>query len=307
MSNLHWIRPYWLFALIPWCIAAYYLWRHQTSQSSWSSICDPHLLRHQLVDSGKQQQLSMLPLILALLLMILGLAGPSLTKLPTPTYQTVLPRVILLDMSPDMFNTDVKPSRLFRAKLLIRDILAQTKEGQIALIAYSGMPFVVSPLTQDSNTIETLLSSLNEGVMPVNGNDLSAALNEGKRLVEQAGFHLGDMLVITANTPTEKAIDTAARLADKNFQTSVLPINASKWVSNADQSLAKAGKGIVIDFPNSSHGLQLWLNESGRSHQLQEDVMNNVPLWRDEGHWLMLLALLCLIPVFRRGYLEALA
>ncbi|WP_367606844.1 VWA domain-containing protein [Legionella sp. W05-934-2] len=307
MSSLHWIRPYWLLALIPCILAAFYLWRYQTNQSSWSAICDPHLLKHQLVASGKQQRLSMLPLIVSLLLMILGLAGPSWTKLPTPTYQTVMPRVILLDMSSAMQDTDVKPNRLFRAKLLIRDILDQTKEGQIALIAYSGMPFVVSPLTQDSNTIESLLSSLNNDVMPVSGDDLAAALQEGKQLIEQAGFHIGDLLVITANQPTQQAIETAESLAENNFQTSVLPINGNHWISNADNALAKAGKGMVIDFPNSGPGLQRWLNESHRSHQLQADVMNNVPLWKDEGHWFMLLALLSLIPVFRRGYLEALA
>lgn len=307
MSNLHWIRPYWLFALIPWFITAYYLWRHQTSQSSWSAVCDPHLLRHQLVDSGKEQRLSMIPLILALLMMILGLAGPSWIKLPAPTYQSIMPRVILLDMSSAMFDTDVKPSRLFRAKLLIRDILSQTKEGQVGLIAYSGMPFLVSPLTQDSNTIETLLSSLNEDIMPVNGNDMAAALQEGKRVIEQAGFHIGDMLVITANEPSNQSITIAAELAKHNFQTSVLPINGSNTISNADKALAKAGNGMVIDFSSSNQGIKQWLSDSNRSHQLHEDVMNNVPLWQDEGHWLMLLALLFLIPVFRRGYLEAMA
>lgn len=307
MSNLHWIRPHWLYALIPWVMGAYFLWRNQSNQSSWSAICDPHLLKHQLVDSGKQLRLSMTPIILALLLVIVGLAGPSWTKLPTPTYQTVMPRVILLDMSPSMLDTDIKPSRLFRAKLLIRDILAQSKEGQIALIAYSSMPFIVSPLTEDNNTIVSLLSSLTEDIMPVTGNDMAAALKEGKRLVEQAGFHLGDMLVVTGSEPPQRAIDVSAELAGGNFHSSILSVNSNTQPSGADKAFATAGKGIAISYLNSNQGIQQWLNDSSRSHQLHEDVMNNVPQWRDEGHWLMMIALLCLIPVFRRGYLEALA
>ncbi len=306
MSNLHLIRPYWLFALIPLVIFALYSWRNQSYQSSWSSICDSHLLKHQLFEPGKQFRMTMVPVFLALLMMILGLSGPSWTKLSTPTYQTIMPRVILLDMSQTMLDTDVQPTRLFRAKLLIRDILAQSKEGQIALIAYSGMPFVVSPLTQDSNTIQSLLSSLNENIMPVTGDDLASALQEGKRLVEQAGFHLGDLLVITGNQPSKQAIEAAATLADEKFHSSLLSVNTSNRPSSADQAFVKAGEGIVISYANSRQGIQNWLDKSSRSHQLQEDVMNNIPRWNDEGHWLMLIALLCLIPVFRRGYLEAL-
>jgi Ca-activated chloride channel family protein len=307
MIDLHWIRPYWLLGLIPLGILSFLLLRHQVAKSGWIEICDPHLLRHQLDAGQKQRRLTILPFILSLFLMTLGLAGPSWIKLPTPTYETIMPRVILLDMSSSMMASDVKPTRLFRAKLLIRDALSMAKEGQFALIAYSGMPFVVSPLTQDNNTIISLLSALTDSVMPVDGQNLAAALVKAKQLVVRAGFHRADFLVISANSISAQAVDTAKQLSKENFHTSILSINSASSVSKRDKALATAGLGQMISFKQSGAGLRRWLVQSEREHELRQDVMNNVPLWKDEGHWLILLSLLCLLPIFRRGYLEALA
>ena len=90
----------------------------------------------------------------------LALAGPSWNKIPLPIHKQQTPLVILLDLSPSMWAEDVKPNRLTRARLKLIDLLHTRQEGTTALVAYAGDAHVVTPLTDDTATIISLLHPL---------------------------------------------------------------------------------------------------------------------------------------------------
>ncbi len=64
---------------------------------------------------------------IAVSLCITALAGPVYKKLPQPVYREQSSLVVLLDLSQSMNATDIKPSRLARAKLELLDILKTRK------------------------------------------------------------------------------------------------------------------------------------------------------------------------------------
>ena len=75
-----------------------------------------------------------------------------------------------------MDATDLKPSRLTLARFKVLDILNRTKDGQVGLIVFAGDAFVVSPLTDDVQTIAALVPVLTSDIMPAQGSRIARGL-----------------------------------------------------------------------------------------------------------------------------------
>jgi Ca-activated chloride channel family protein len=71
---------------------------------------------------------------------------------------------------------DVSPTRLERAKLKVRDLLALRPGARTAIFAYAGSAHLVLPLTDDANLIRTYVDSLATSIMPMPGKDTAKAL-----------------------------------------------------------------------------------------------------------------------------------
>ncbi|WP_419419665.1 vWA domain-containing protein [Legionella sp. D16C41] len=304
ITEFHFLRPWWLIALLPLTLLYWQLLRQNPRLQSWGAVCDSHLLNHLIKSQevGKRYR-SLLFLLCAGILLIISLAGPSWSRLPVPAFQAIQPRVIILDMSENMLDSDLKPDRLSRAKFILHDLLTQTNVGQLGLIVFTGQPFVVSPLTDDAKTIDSLLPSLTPEIMPIGGQKLSDALDEGAKLIKQAGFNEGQLLVLTATPPSNEANNIAKKLAAQGIVTSIVPMIAKDALSPLFSSLAKSGKGEVLTLSNGSQ-LRQWLAKSNKKQRFTQSEYKDVPIWRDEGRWFLLPALLLLLPVFRRGWLQ---
>ena len=236
--------------------------------------------------------------------MLIALAGPTWQQRPVPIYQSVQPRVVLLDLSEDMLQQDLSPTRLARAKFKLHDLLLHPNPGQLGLLVYTGEPFMVSPLTQDAQTIESLLPSLSPAIMPIQGNRLDLALHEAQKMLNASLLQGGEVLVLTGKLPTSSAVDAARQLAKQHIHVSVIPLLADHLANTLFEPLARAGHGKVIPFSPQNHDIDQWLSQSHAKMAYQTDNLQDIPLWYDEGHWFLLLALILLLPIFRRGGLQ---
>ena len=113
-----------------------------------------------------------------------------------------------------MMAQDEKPSRFERARYKLVDILDRSKDYQTALIGYAGEAYVAAPLTDDIGTVRNLVDALDPSTMPVAGNHAAAAIQQAEKLIEQAGLHAGDIIVL-ADSADEQAPSTprARRIA----------------------------------------------------------------------------------------------
>lgn len=306
-SEFHLIRPFWLLTLLPLLAFATTMLRRNPNLSAWNEVCDPHLLPY-LIKTKPQakRQLSLLALLLSALFMIISLSGPSWSRFPVPTYQPIQPRVLILDMSEAMLEQDLQPNRLNRAKFKLHDLLVTRKEsGQFGLVVYTGEPFVAAPLTDDSQTIDALLPMLLPDTMPVDGHRLDTALNEASKLFTQAGFNHGDILVLTARAPSSEDIDAAKVLDAEGIHVSIMPVlNRTQALNPLFERFAKSGGGLLIPMTDTSDDLKRWLQATHTHQVFAADLNNEVPVWRDQGRWFIVPALLLLLPVFRRGWLQ---
>lgn len=305
MTDFHFLRPLWLFMLVPLVLSMLLIWRKKTGAQAWESVCDSHLLDHLLVFKGARKRFwPLFILFLSGIAMTFALAGPAWKRLPVPTYQMIQARVIVLNLSRSMLNKELRPDRLSRAKFKLHDLFQRRNAGQFGLIVYTDEPFVVSPLTDDAQTIDALLSILSPDIMPVSGNSLSSALDEAEKLITSAGFHEGQILVMTAETPDLQDIETAKALAQKKIQTSVMPILATTDLNPLFQALANAGQGMLLPLNEQSTDLDRWLQAATQTKEFSRSEEGEIPQWRDEGRWFLVPALIFLLPVFRRGWIQ---
>ena len=333
LSLFHFLRPQWFFALIPLLLLIYLMFFRKTGNRSWEAICDEKLLPHILIRglSGRRH-VSMALTATGGLLAIMALAGPVWEKLPQPVFTSQNALVIALDLTRSMDASDVSPSRLERARFKIRDILEQREEGQTALLVYAGDAFVVTPLTDDTETIKSQLNALTTGIMPALGNRAGIAIAKGVDLLRQAGMRRGDVLLITDEVNLDEAKESAMELRNRGYRLSIMgvgtqhgvpvPLPDGGFLKGKDgeiiipvldegplRQLSASGGGKYIRLAKDDHDIALltgYFTASARGNeQISTELETDV--WREQGPWLVL----CLLPLaallFRRGYVFVLA
>ena len=221
IQQLHFLRPelFWLLALVFGAFICQHLLRSKSSQ--WYDVVDPLLIEHLLDNPANNQasRRSSIPLIAAALaccIAVIAMAGPSWERLPSVVEQKTDAMIIITDLTLSMHATDIKPSRLIRTRYKLLELLKQRKEGQTALIAYSGDAHVVSPLTDDASTIAALIPSLSPEIMPSIGSNAVAAFNSATQLLKNSGISRAKIIWFTDEAlPSDiKTIDNI--LNDKN-------------------------------------------------------------------------------------------
>ncbi|MFA5983663.1 MAG: VWA domain-containing protein [Methylococcaceae bacterium] len=323
--EFHFIRPLWLLALIPYAILIVLSLKHKLKQGNWSVICDAELLPFLLETQpvlAKRWQLTLGAI--AALFTIFALAGPTWQRLPAPVFRNDSALVIALDLSLSMNATDIKPSRLIRARYKIADILTHRKEGQSALLVYAGDAFTVTPLTDDKQTIISQLEALNTNIMPNQGNNTIQALAKATDLLKQAALQKGTILLVTDGVDLNATLPAIKALAD--YRLSVLAVGtedgapiaagAGGFVKDDNgeiviprlnvkelKQVALEGHGDFQLLSSNDQDVQNILasidTSSSRQGQEKKDLL--LEQWDDKGPWLLLLVLPLAALLFRRG------
>jgi len=94
--------------------------------------------------------------------------------------------VFLLDCSRSMLASDVRPSRLQRAKLAIMDFVQRRGRGRVGLVAFAGQAFLQCPLTFDYGAFQEALTIVDDKTIPVPGTDIGRALDEGVHALQKS-------------------------------------------------------------------------------------------------------------------------
>ncbi len=123
--------------------------------------------------------------------------------------------LIAVDVSKSMLTQDVKPSRLERTKLEMKDLLKKLKGDRVGLIAFAGDAFLVCPLTNDYNGFMLSLNDLNVDTIPRGGTDISSAIKEAQKSYTKSLGHFKSLVIVTDGEDLEGDVLETAKKASK--------------------------------------------------------------------------------------------
>lgn len=324
----HFLRPAWLLLFVPLAWLCWRLYRRAGSRDVLARFCDAALLPHLTVALGGVARGRLLPFVLGGTLAVLALAGPTAERIPQPVYREQAALVVLLDLSRSMNAQDVAPSRLARARYKVRDLLAARQRGQTALVVYTDRAFVVTPLTDDINTIVSQLSVMEPALMPSQGTDAAAAVETALSLLEQAGYPSGDLLMVTDEVPDTQRARVRDLLEGHDVRLNILGVGteAGAPVPDAGGGFVKGADGqiVVARFDpaalaaaaHENHGSYATLTPDGRDIDalkafldtremgaVESAARRQTEQWHELGPWLLVPLVLLASLAFRRGLL----
>lgn len=322
-----WLRPWWLIALLPIAVLAWLLLRSHINAGRWRQVVDPALQPYVLDSTGTGKRSGLFLLPLAWTLAVVVLAGPVWQRVPVPAFQRMASEVLLLDLSASMRTTDVLPDRFERARYKLLDILDRADGRQVGLIAFAERPYVISPLTQDRDTLRGFVPSLSPEIVPVQGSRLDLAIDRAVELLSAAGVSGGEVTALTDNPADARTRAAAARLAEAGHRLSILAVGTAAgaplkradghFLQDADgtivvprldieglQALARLGGGTALAMRLDTSDLDA-LRATGTLSGVPSDsaVDARQAYWREWGYWLLPVFLAGALSLFRRGVL----
>ena len=224
-----------------------------------------------------------------------------------------------------MLAEDVTPSRLIKARYKMIDILKTRQQGFTGLVVYGGEAFTVSPLTEDGNTIVSLIPTLHPGLLPVYGSNTEDGIDAAMDLIKNAGYQQADILLLTDGVSRAAFGDISSQLKSRNIRLHILGIGTAegapipmgnggfvknkngsillpKLDSSALRQLAGLGGGKFVSMSNDdsdiNHLLQAVASDFPETTVVSDQTFD---VWEDYGYWLILLLLPLLLASFRKG------
>lgn len=226
-------------------------------------------------------------LLLALLFVIVGVAGPQFGSKLQQVKKKGVELMIALDVSNSMMAQDIKPSRLEKAKMAISRMVEKLSNDKVGLIVFAGDAYVQLPITTDYSSAKLFLSNITTDIVPIQGTAIGAAIDLAANSFTPETETSKAIIVITdGENHQDDAVAAAKRAHEKGIAIHTIgmgleqgaPIpekgqpgqfmkdgNGNVVVSKLDEAtlrdIAKAGEGVYVRASNTNVGLEQLLDE----------------------------------------------
>jgi len=329
----HFAQPGWLWALLlclPVALWLIFSRRFDNRNERIRQYADAHLLPHLLGRSEAPSRTRWLRFFRwtgVWTLLVLAMAGPRWDFTDVELFRPGTNLVVLFDISRSMDVTDVKPNRLARARQEVEDLLNNNRGIRVGLIGFASVAHVVSPITEDMNGIRRMLPALDTSLVQLQGSRLSFALDRAAELLAgQPKESVGSLLLVSDGDFDEPGLEERMRaFADAGVRVHVLGVGTPEgdvvpgpkpgepWIRDRKgqpvisalnetqlQALAQAGNGVYQRADYRENDTDNILAEVKAQALPSSDTEEHTRIWNERFYWFAGLALLLLLPLFRR-------
>lgn len=187
---------YFLWAVAGLAVFAVILWRRR--KKALLSFASSEVLEHILSSVDERMKFWKIVLRISVpVLLVFALARPQWGFHWQQLQRRGVDVYIALDVSKSMLAEDIKPNRLERSKLAIKDLVSNLGGDRIGLIAFAGSAFIQCPLTVDHAGFLLTLEQTGVDTIPRGGTNISAALKAAIKGFEKADKKYSVLILIT--------------------------------------------------------------------------------------------------------------
>ncbi|MBJ7550477.1 vWA domain-containing protein [Marinomonas ostreistagni] len=317
---VHFNRPIWLL-LVPILWLSYLLLGFKPKSSQLKHKVASHLIPFIVETPSSKRYFHWLGLVSASFFVI-GIAGISFQKTETELYVAQQKTVFIFDQSLSMYATDIRPNRLTRAKQIVRDILNADLEGDVALVAFAGDAYTISPFTQDKQTLTHFLVALEPIIMPLYGSNLKSAIEQSQTLIRSATPSSVNHFIILTDDINDADRMALQRASEQGIKIDLIGIGTEEggtMLLPDGQRLKKDGIDAIATAPLSKiKNASQYSNSHFYLHTLERSEIENIvkstapsnaersqisgQTWQDQGHLFAVPFLIWLLLQFRQGW-----
>jgi Ca-activated chloride channel family protein len=239
--------------------------------------------------------------VYSLIFLILAAAGPLIGTKVKPVERKGIDLIFVVDVSVSMNATDVKPTRLEKAKFEISQVIQKLKGDRVGIIVFAGSAHYFLPLTGDYEAANLFLDAIETNMIKTQGTALGTALktsisafpDESQKykvlvLVTDGEDHEGEAISIT-----EKAAKTGIvinSIGVGSVTGSLIPIGKDGVIDEYKKDkkgqlvTTTLNEQILRDIANAGNGIFIRIDNKKSGDNELFDVVNNMEKKTFESH-----------------------
>ncbi len=299
------LRPLWLVALpVVVFLAVRAAWR-SAPLGDWVKAVDPALmavLEHRGGVLGGRRQANIVAALTAVLVAI-ALTGPAVERPENATFRNLDATVVVLDVS----RSVAEGGRFKEARQAVQAVAEAAGTRSVALVIYAGDAYTALPPTTDRDVIDTTLFAIDSETVPDRGSHPERGLVLARRILSESSVVAADVVLISDGDGIGQAAEReAATLRETGFTLSTLSVPAAATLPPgvprpdpaALERLASLGGGRSADV-SAPDAVLSQVGASTAQHLAAGGY--GVLAFADFGRWLLLLALMPALVLFRKS------
>jgi Ca-activated chloride channel family protein len=240
-----------LLGILP-ALVVVYLFSARARRKALQRFGEIHILERLAESASKRKKLLKLAILLfALAFIIVALANPQIGTRMQEVKQEGVDIFVTLDVSLSMKAEDIKPNRLEKAKLEIRNLIDRLGGDRLGLIVFAGEAYTQFPLTTDYSAANLFLDVVDVDVVPVPGTAIGSAI---KRAMESFNFKETTTKVIVIVTDGENTEGDAFEAANDAAKQGVLLYTIGMGSPSGSPIPIYNASGQQVDFKRDRDG-----------------------------------------------------
>jgi len=270
-------RALWLLFVVPVVLLPAYIWCFwQKAKALRILACNEMLKKINVSVSLKKQIFKALLLIAAFLSIVIALTEPKWNPKAQRIKRQGRDVCILLDTSRSMLAEDIRPNRLERSKIAIRDLMERLRGDRIAIVTFAGNSTVKCPLTQDYAFVRMALADISTESSSRGGTMIGDAIRKAtEEVFDKQSREYKDIILITDGEDHDSfPVEAAEKAASDGIR--IIAIG----LGDEDQ-----GSRIPITGPNGERTF-LKYNDQEVWSKVDADMLRKVVYATDGGKYL---------------------
>ncbi|RKY25873.1 MAG: hypothetical protein DRP62_00310 [Planctomycetota bacterium] len=192
-------KALWLLFTIPVVLVPAYIWCFWKKAQALKILASTNMLKKINVSVSLKKQIFKAVLLLsAFAIIVIALTQPRWNPRAQKIKRLGRDVCILLDTSRSMLAEDIKPSRLERSKIAIKDLIETLQGDRIAIVTFAGNAAIKCPLTQDYAFVRMVLDDISTESTTRGGTMIGDAIRKAAEDVfDRQSREYKDIILIT--------------------------------------------------------------------------------------------------------------
>lgn len=186
--------------------------------------------------------------------------------------------MVVLDVSKSMLSSDIKPTRLAKAKQVINQLIDQLGDNRLGIVVFAGQAITQMPLTDDIGAARMYVSTIEPDMIPIQGTEIGDALLAANRAFRTGEKKYKAIVLISDgedhDPKTENALKELKNSGVIVHTIGVGTVSGSQIIDPATNEPKKDAQGNIVISKLNEKELQDIASQTGGQYALLDNSMD---------------------------------